>query len=75
MRSIEASYRDLQIRTPNLGACICLAEVVKRRKFSRKSLVKAFNELVPVEEYAKENKKALIDYLEYLTNLPVEGEI
>ena len=48
---------------------------MKRRKFSRKSLVKAFNELVPVEEYAKENKKALIDYLEYLTNLPVEGEI
>jgi hypothetical protein len=30
---------------------------------------------MPQEEYAKDETKNLIDYLEYLTNLPEEGEI
>lgn len=75
MRSIEANYRKVQDRNPNWGTYLCLAPVVKHRKFSRKSLVKAFNELMPEEEYAKEEAKDLIDYLESLTNMPEEGEI
>ena len=75
MRSIEANYKKVQARNPNLGTYPCLAQVVRYKKFSRKSLVKAFNELMPESEYAKDEKKELIDYLESQTNLAEEGEI
>ena len=74
MRSIQSSYEKNQKCNPYLGSYPCLATAVKERGFSRKSLVKAFNELMPKEEYAESEKKVLIDHLEYLTNLPVEGE-
>ncbi len=74
MRSIEANCKKVQARNPNLGTYPCLVQAVKDRKFSRKSLVKAFNELMPESEYVKDEKKELIDYLENQTNLSEEGE-
>ena len=75
MRSIEANYKKVQAHNPNLGTYSCLAQVVRYKKYSRKSLVKAFNDLMPESEYAQDEKKGLIDYLENLTNLSEEGEI
>lgn len=75
MRSIEANYRKVQTRNPNLGVYPCLVQSVKGKKFSRKSLVKAFNDLMPKEEYCKKEAKGLIDYLENITNIAEEGEI
>ena len=75
MRSIERSYKKVQTRNPILGTYPCLAQVVKGKKYSRKSLVKAFTELMPKDEYVKGEQKGLIDYLENLTNLSEEGEI
>lgn len=75
MRSIEANYKKVQARNPNLGTYLCLAKAVKYRKFSRKSLVKAFNELMSESEYAQDEKKVLIDYLENLSQASEQGEI
>ena len=75
MRSIEANYRKIQMRNENLGAYIVLAEIVKGKSFARKSLIKAFNELVPKDEYVICDRKDLIDYLDKLTNMPEEVEI
>ena len=50
MRSIERSYKKVQTRNPILGTYPCLAQVVKGKKYSRKSLVKAFTELMPKDE-------------------------
>ena len=75
MRSTEANYKKIQTRNPNLGVHPCLCQAVRYKKFSRKSLVKAFSELMPESEYAKDEKKGLIDYLENQTNLAEEGEI
>lgn len=75
MRSIEANYLKIQVRNTNLGIYPCLVQVVKHKKFSRKSLIKAFNDLMPESEFAQDEKKGLIDYLEGITNLAVEGEI
>lgn len=65
----------IQNRNPNFGSYPCIARAVVYRRFSRKSLVKAFNELMPKNEYLKSEVKGLVDYLEHLTKLPVEGEI
>ena len=75
MLSIKSNFEKVQIRNPNLGAFPCLVKVVRHRKFSRKNLVKALNELVPKDEYLKSERKGLVDYLEYLTNIAEEGEI
>lgn len=75
MLSIESNYKKIQARNPNLGTYPCLAQVVKDKKYSRKSLVKAFTKLMPKDEYVKSEQKGLIDYLENLTNLSEEGEI
>lgn len=68
MLSIKSNYKKIQVRNPNLGAYPCIVKTVKGRKFSRKSLVKAFNELMPKDEYLKSEQKGLIDYLEDITN-------
>lgn len=74
MRSIERSYKKIQTRSPNLGTYPCLAQAVRDRKFSRKSLVKAFSKLMPENEYAKGETKELIDCLENISNPSEEGE-
>ncbi len=75
MKSIKSNYKNIQESNPNLGTYPCLVKVVKSKKFSRKSLVKAFSELMSDEDYEIADKKELIDYLEIVTNMPEEGEI
>ncbi len=75
MRSIRARFKEQELKNPFNGASINLVRAVRGKKFSRKSLVKAFNELIPEREYEKNEQKELIDYLENQTNLPEEGEI
>ncbi len=74
MRSIKATYNRVQVRSPYLGTYPCLVHAVKGRKFSRKSLVKAFKEIMKSEEYDRSEIIGLIDYLECLTNLSVAVE-
>ena len=73
MRSIKANYRKVQACNPNLGTYPCLAQAIRHKRFSRKSLVRTFNELMPESEYVQDEKKELIDYLESQTNLAEEG--
>lgn len=75
MISIERNFKKVQARNQNYGAYLCLAGVVKFKKYSRKALVKNFTKLMPRDEYLKNEQKRLIDHLENLTNLSEEGEI
>ncbi len=75
MRSIQNTYNTLKIRRPEHGSYLCLAESIKGRKFSRKSLVRAFKEIMPENEYCKSETTRLINHLEYLTNRVEEVEI
>ncbi|HAE36762.1 TPA: hypothetical protein DCX66_03655 [Candidatus Nomurabacteria bacterium] len=74
MRSIERSYKKIQSHNPNLGTYPCLAKAIEGKEFSRKYLVKAFSKLMPESEYAKNEKKELIGYLENLSKSSEEGE-
>jgi hypothetical protein len=75
MRSIEANYEKFQTRNVYLGVFPCLVKAVRNKKFSRKALLKSFNDLMPESEYSQDEKKELVDYLEYMANLSEEGEI
>ena len=74
MRSIERVYKRIAERNQNLGAYPCLAQAVAGRGFSRKAIVKAFKTVMPDDEYDETETKALIDYLEHITNGLEEGE-
>ena len=78
MRSIYACFKAQEKRdTGDIrhGAYIHLAGAVKGQGFSRKSLVKAFKDLMPKDEYLMDETKTLVDHLENLTNMPVAVEI
>jgi hypothetical protein len=74
MKSIKADYKRLQRKAPLAGAYLSLSQAVLSKNYCRKSVVKAFHDLMPIEEYSLEEGKALIDYLEFLTKMPEEGE-
>lgn len=74
MRSIERNYKKIQNHDSCIGAYPCMAKAVIYKKFSRASLTKAFNKIMPKEEYLKSERKGLIEYLEKLTNLSEETE-
>jgi len=66
MRSIEARFNKSERREPQLGAYIHLVRAVRNKRFSRKNIAKAFKKLMPSDEYAASETKALIDNLERL---------
>lgn len=74
MRNIKARFKEQEKKYPYHGAYINLSKAVRGQKFSRKSLVKAFKELMPNEEYEKSEMFGLINYLELVTNDLEEGE-
>lgn len=75
MKSIKSNYEKIQKENPNLGTYPCLVKAVKGKNFSRKSLVKAFNQLMPRDDYKMKEKTGLIKHLQTMTNMPEEGEI
>lgn len=52
------------------GSYIVLVKAVKGQKFTRPALAKAFATLVPKEDYDREDKTRLLDFLEHSTNGP-----
>jgi len=68
MRSIEKRFMRYAKKNPSLGLYFCLKEAVTGRKFSSVSLSRAFNRLVPKEDYDPKCKKELIAELICSTN-------
>lgn len=75
MRSIKRSFEKYAEKNSSLGAYPCLAKISMGKKYSRKSLVKAFKEVMPKSEYAQSEAKRLIDHLSNLTNMLEEVEL
>ena len=67
MRSIKRNFEKISVKRETQGAYLSLAQVVNKRNFSRKSIVKAFKELMPESDYSMSESKALIDYLDNIS--------
>ncbi len=68
MRSIEARFLSSERDNPICGAYIHLARAVRSQGFSRRSLMENFKKLMPEDEYDRADTKALVDYLDELTD-------
>jgi len=73
MRSIKARFKKEEKKYPFHGAYIHLIKAVRNQKFSRKRISKSFNELMPKEEYNKNEKKELVDFLDNASNILEES--
>jgi hypothetical protein len=63
MKSVKKVFNRISSENPYWSDYICFAEAVRGRKFSRKTIIRNFNSLVDKEEYAKSEKKEIIDFL------------
>lgn len=70
MRSIEARFKQQEKKTPDSGAYINLGRAIRSQRFLREPIQKAFNKLVPKDDYTSAEKKELVDWLELLSKTP-----
>lgn len=62
-KSLKDWFLERNKEHPELGAYINLCYTIHHSGASRQELTKAFNELIPKDEYDRGEKKELIDYL------------
>jgi hypothetical protein len=70
MKSIERRFRKEEKDNPNLGDYIVFAKAIAGQGFSQDRLARAFNKLVPTDDYDTKDKKALMEHLNLLNGFP-----
>lgn len=63
MRSLKALFEVQKRKNPNHGDYICLVNAIKRQNFTKDIIGRWFTKLIPKDDYAKKDKKSLIDQL------------
>jgi len=75
MRSLQARFNQISVRHPFWSSHTCFAEAVAYQYFSRSIIHRWFQKLVQKDDYARNEKRAILKHLENLTNLPRKAEI
>lgn len=73
MKSIERRYKNIEVKNPFWCSFICFAEAVKNQHFNRQAISRWFSKLVEKDDYAKSDKKQILNHLENLSN-PAEDD-
>jgi predicted Ser/Thr protein kinase len=63
MRSVKKVFNRIRGENPYWSDYICFAEAIRGKKFSRKTIIRNFNSLVDKEDYAKNEKREIIEHL------------
>jgi hypothetical protein len=67
MRSLRRIFKRIRDENPYWSDYTCFAEAIRGRRFSRKTIIRNFNSLVDKEDYAKNEKKGIIEHLAELS--------
>ena len=68
MKSIERRFNNILKKNPYWSSYICFTEAIKGQNFSDQTMRHWFNKLVDKDDYDKNDKKALLSFLDGLTN-------
>ncbi len=63
MRSVRRVFEKIRAKNPLWSSYLCFAEAVRGKHFSRRTILKNFNALVDKKDYARNEKKEIIDLL------------
>ncbi len=63
VKTLKDWFKERNDAHPELGAYINMCYTLHHSGAGRREITKAFNECIPKEEYDKEEKRELIDYL------------
>jgi len=63
MRSVKRVFNKIRSGNPYWSDYICFAEAIRERRFSRKTIIHNFNILVNKEDYARSEKREIIEHL------------
>lgn len=72
MRSIEAIFRKISRRNKDLSSYMCLCLTVKGRGYSLRTIQRSFKKFADLDDYDSKDRKALVEHLVKLTNMPEE---
>jgi hypothetical protein len=72
MRSIQRKFDEISKKRPKNGSFDCFVNAIKGRGYKKRIILKWFNTLVSREDYAKGEKKELLEYLYNVSNVPKE---
>jgi hypothetical protein len=68
MRSIERRFKQINEKKPHWSPWSCFVKAIKGQKFNKKIINRWFNQLVDKDDYAKDEKKELLEYLSRVSN-------
>ncbi len=63
MKSLERRFNNITEKNPNWSSYICFAEAIKGQDFNEQAIRRWFNKLVEKDDYAKNEKKAVLGFL------------
>lgn len=70
MKSIQKRFVNIQTKNSNLSTFNCFTSAIKYQNFCKDRVRKMFNKLVDKDEYAQNEKRALLNFLYELTKCP-----
>lgn len=68
MKSLERRFNNIAEKNPNWSSYICFAEAIRGQDFSEQVVRRWFNKLVDKSDYAKNEKKVVLNFLIGLSN-------
>lgn len=70
MKSLERRFNNITKKNPIWSSYTCFAEAVSGQGFSKQAIHRWFQKLVDKDDYARDEKKAILEHLENLTDKP-----
>lgn len=68
MKSIQRNFNATKAKYSDWSSYACFAGAVKGKRFGREAIRRWFNKLVEKGDYARSEKKAMLENLERLSN-------
>ena len=68
MKSVKRRFQNIVKRNPNLGSYLCFTKAIEEQGFGKQTIHRWFQKLVDENDYAKNEKRALLAYLDNLSS-------
>jgi hypothetical protein len=74
MKSLEKGFNKIRVKNHNWSSYVCFAAAVQGKKFERYVISKWFVILVDENDYAKNERKNLLENLFVISNIAERGK-